>query len=463
MSVRSPLGATQSGAFELRAGVLDAHAEVSRSRAGLVALGGMLATGTLVAVAAAHTNSLLPETERPMLRALAGPFGGAHINLHVGGVVAVLGLMFVSYATVVSKADRLSPRLVLTCIAALIALMALAPPLVSTDVFSYQAYQRMWALYGLDPYLHGPHAIQFDTIYPFIGARWVATPSAYGPVFTLLGMLLAPLSIAASAFAYKMLAAVASLTAVALVWHAAPLRGVNQVRAAALVGLNPLLVVYGVGGGHNDVLMVAAMAAGVYLILRHRALAGAGMLVLSAGIKLTAGLPLLFALAGADGRLSRSRRRDTLLGAGIGAAVLAAVGFAVFGPGLLHLFTTVRDNQMHGDWASIPGFLSTRLGLSAVGHATSLALAGAFALLTTWLLLRVWRGRLDWIDGAGWATAAMLASASALEPWYVAWLLPFAALAIDRRLVRVTLAMTGLVQFIQLLGYIPHGSSLLGL
>ncbi len=83
-------------------------------------------------------------------------------------------------------------------IAALHALVLLAPPLLSTDVFSYQAYARMGELYGINPYLHGPHAIALDPVYPFIGAKWVTMPTAYGPVFTLLSYLLAPLSIAAS-------------------------------------------------------------------------------------------------------------------------------------------------------------------------------------------------------------------------------------------------------------------------
>jgi hypothetical protein len=45
----------------------------------------------------------------------------------------------------------------------------------------------------------------------------------------------------------------------------------------------------------------------------------------------------------------------------------------------------------------------------------------------------------------------------------VAWLMPFAALGTDRRLWRASIAMTGLVLAIQLLGYIPHGSGSLGL
>ncbi len=41
-----------------------------------------------------------------------------------------------------------------------------------------------------------------------------------------------------------------------------------------MVGLNPLLVVYGVGGGHNDLLMLAVLLAGIALILQHRDRAG---------------------------------------------------------------------------------------------------------------------------------------------------------------------------------------------
>ena len=70
---------------------------------------------------------------------------------------------------------------------------------------------------------------------------------------------------------------------------------------------------------------------------------------------------------------------------------------------------------------------------------------------------------MDWIDGAAWAAAALLITASSLLPWYVAWLLPLAALGRDRRLWRMAIVMTGVVQAIQLLSYIPHGTSLLGL
>ena len=313
MSIRGPLGATpESGALELNAAALETRSASSRARLGQLGLFGLLATGLLISVAAAHTDAILPESARPIPGWLAGPFGGANFGLGVGPLLVVLALMFVSYAIAAQAGSRLSARAVVMTIAALHALVLLAPPLLSTDVFSYQAYARMGSLYGANPYLQGPHAIALDSVYPFIGWKWVSTPTAYGPVFTVLSYVLAPLSIAASALAYKAIAALSSLALVALVWNAARLRGLDPVRAAALVGLNPLLVVYGVGGGHNDLLMLAILTAGIYLMLAHRERAGAGAIVLAAAVKLTAVLFLPFALAGAGGPRTRPRRRDVL-------------------------------------------------------------------------------------------------------------------------------------------------------
>ena len=76
------------------------------------------------------------------------------------------------------------------------------------------------------------------------------------------------------------------------------------------------------------------------------------------------------------------------------------------------------------------------MGLGTVGHPVEIILTGVFAVTLCWLLRRVWRGELDWIAGAGWAAFALLVTAASLLPWYVAWLMPLAALGRDRRLWR---------------------------
>jgi alpha-1,6-mannosyltransferase len=462
MDIGQPLTVTsQSTGLPLTSGAAlhRAQARVSSRRA-LMALTGLVLCGALVALGAAATATLLPQTIRPVPPALAGAFRGLGLNLHVAGAIVAMTAMFVAYVIVVRLSDELSPRTILAAIAALFTLMMLAPPLISTDVFSYQAYARIGSVYATNPYLRGPHAIALDPIFPYVGAWWSYIPSAYGPVFTLFSYLLAPLSIAASVFAYKGIAALACLGIVTMVWHCARLRGTDPVRAAALVGLNPLLVVYGLGGGHNDLLMLAAVVGAVYAVLLSRERLGGGLSVLALAIKLTGGLILPFAIAAGGPGRARGRRRDLLAGAAAALAMVAALTYGFFGFGAFNMLATIDRSQSERSWRSIPGVISDGLRLPTVGHVASYVLAGAFVLICWHLLARVWQGRTDWLAGAGWATLALLAASTTVMPWYVSWSLPLAALGNDRRLVRGAVVMTGIVLGLQLGGAIPSWSFL---
>jgi len=460
MSTGTPLSVTPRGALDLPVGRA-ARSDRTSSRRALLAVAGLLVTGATIAVGAAHTTALLPQSVQFVPASLGGVFDGVGLNLHTGGAIAALGLYFVAYAFAVSLSAQLSARVVLGAIAVLTLLVLVAPPLVSTDIFSYQAYARMGGLYGFNPYTHGPYAISFDNaLFPYIGEKWSYIPSAYGPVFTVFSYLMAPLAVAASVFAYKGIAAVSCLALVALVWHCARLRGKDPVRAAALVGLNPLLLIYGVGGGHNDLLMLVALVGGLYAVLSSRERIGGGLMVLATGVKLTAGIVLPFAIL-ADGRRRGRGRRDLIVGAGIALALVAILSLAVFGAQSVDMLKTINQSQSEGDWQTLPGFLGAGLGLVTISHIVSYALAAIFLVITGHLLRRVWRGDMDWIDGAGWATLTMLLASSSLLPWYVGWLLPLAAVGHDKRLTRWALIMTGVVQGFQLIGYIPHAVGLL--
>jgi uncharacterized BrkB/YihY/UPF0761 family membrane protein len=181
-------------------------------------------------------------------------------------------------------------------------------------------------------------------------------------------------------------------------------------------------------------------------------------LTLATGIKLTGGLLLPFAIAG--GAIRRAGRREIVIGALLASVVILGLSVALFGAGPLHLPVTIEHSQSSGDWHSIPGFITSKLGLGTIGHIAGLILTGAAVVCACWLVRRVWRGQLDWIDGAAWATLAMLVTASSLLPWYGAWLMPLAALGTDRRLWRSAIALTGVILLIELFGYLPHGGSL---
>jgi Glycosyltransferase family 87 len=444
MSLSGPLGAApKGGAFELIRPRLGARNSLS-ARLGWLALAGLLVSGLVISLSAAQTDLLLPASMRPVPSSLAGPFGGNGLDLGLGGLIAVLSLMFVCYAVAIRTADQLSGRTVLMSIAALNALMLFAPPLFSSDIFSYGAYGRMGALYGANPYLHGPNAFPLDPLYPFIGTQWVSVPTAYGPVFTALSYVIAPLGIATSVFAYKTIAAISTLVIVVVVWKAARLRGLDPVTAVALVGLNPVIIVYGVGGGHNDLLMLAILVTGVYVLLQRRERMSGALIVSAAAVKLTAALLLPFALASHSGRPHGARGgRGVLSGAGLTLAPIAALGFVLFGTGPLHLVGTLKKVQNQSDAHSMLGFISTGLGLGNLGTNAELVLAAGSVVTIMWLLRRVWLGKIDWITGAGWATVALLITASSLLPWYIAWLVPLAALSSDRRLWLTAIVLTG--------------------
>lgn len=446
VTVSEPLdAASRGGAFDFGASKLKSHGPTWLSaRLGWLGLSGMMASGVLIALSAARTDVLLPESVRPVPGWLAGVFGRGVLDLGLGGLIAVLGLMFVSYAVAIRSAHQLSARAVLFCVAGLLTVVLLAPPLFSTDMFSYMAYGRIGALYGANPYVHGPSAFALDPVYPFIAARWVSTPTAYGPLFTALSYLFAPFDVAASVLAYKAIAAISCVVILVVVWNGARLRGLDPVKAVALVGLNPVIVVFGVGGGHNDLLMLAILVTGIYGLLRQNGRTSGALIVAATAVKLTAGLLLPFALAeSARGRGGARSHRAVFGGVCLAAGLAGVLSFAVFGTGPLHLFDTLQDVQDQGGVNSVPGLLAMLVGLGGLSGVIGVVLNAGFVVILAWLLRRVWIGELDWITAAGWATLALLLTAGLLLPWYVGWLVPLAALSNDRRLLAAAIVMTG--------------------
>src|SRR5205807_10060831 len=114
-----------------------------------------------------------------------------------------------------------------------------------------------------------------------------------------------PLGLARGHSALKPRPAAASLAIVALVWKCAERLGRDPRKAALFVGLNPVVLVFDVGGAHNDFIAIAFLMAGVYLAIAGRERISGAAMVAAAAIKLPTGLPLLFAVAGL-----RTRRRE---------------------------------------------------------------------------------------------------------------------------------------------------------
>jgi hypothetical protein len=348
----------------------------------------------------------------------------------------------------------LQSRAIWAAIVLLVTAFAVAPVLLSQDVYSYVDYARLDVLHGLDPYVHPPYTEPSDPA--FAQVTWPEATSAYGPLFTLATYPLAWLSVGAAVAALKVVAALSVLGIAAIVARLAAWRGVDPARAAAFVALNPLVLVHVVGGAHNDALMMLVVMLGVAAALSARWASAGASLLAAIALKASAAVVAPFALfAAAKPPLDlrshflpdSGRKYDRKLGAWVwllaGAVIAAlAIGLAAylaFGWDWLHAFGLAGENQGRTSYMSIPVLTARLTGLD-VDPVRAAALV-LYATAVLGLLVWTWRGA-DWVRAAAWATLGLLLATSWLLPWYLIWPLPLVAISRDKPLQLLTLALT---------------------
>lgn len=370
-------------------------------------------------------------------------FAGARMlaGEHAGWTYySVLLAAMAAYALVVTLAPQLSKRVLWGTVIGLHAVFFLAPPLLSQDVFSYIAYARLGVEHHLNPYSFRPFDIPGDPVFGYAGSKDAVT--VYGPFFTLLSYPLAWLSVPAAFWVLKAVAASASLGLVRVVDSVADKVGANRHRAIALLGLCPATLVHVVAGAHNEALVMLLVFGGIALALNERTRLGGFVATLAAGVKASALVALPFMLAAA-------REKPRMLTGMAAAAMIAPLTtLAVFGPDALNGLNLISSNQDRTSRYSLPQVTVDALGrvFGSLDHAAAtnivrglyvLILAAAVAAL----LWRSWRYPDTWMANAGWATLGVLLASAWLVPWYLLWLLPFAAVARSRALTVASIAL----------------------
>jgi hypothetical protein len=394
----------------------------------------MVAAGTLICLhAASGPSGLIPASWHGLPGWMGGPLPHMEEELGAGAFSALFVAMCGCYLAALALGRELERRLTVAAIVFLHLMFLLAPPLLSSDVFGYIDWARLGALHGLDPYSHGSLSAPHDAAFQYF--RWrTHMPSPYGPAFTVISDATAPLGVAGAFWAFKVAAAAASLGIVALVASCARRLGGDPLRAAAFFGLNPLVLVWAVGGAHNDLLATVVVMGGVWLAVDGRERAGGAALTFAAALKASAGVVLPYAIVGAR------RRGSALAGAVVAALATAVVALAVFGSDITGLITANQDQQHLVARTSVPNQVGVWLGEGGITPAIRAFALAILAATVGWTLWRTWRGA-DWIACAGWATLALIACSAWIMPWYAVWLLPLAAIARDRRLTLATLAL----------------------
>jgi hypothetical protein len=207
-----------------------------------------------------------------------------------------LAVLYLLAVVLARGRSRLLGTIVVFAVAALAQSMAvLSPYALSSDVYSYAMYGRIYAVHAASPYMAVPTQFASDVYYPFV--YWMHVPSFYGPLWTLLSgwlVLAAGDDVGLAVLLFRALAAVSALLAMVVVFLA--LRRTDPQRAmvgAVLVGWCPLVVVEAGLSAHNDVLMTALIVLALALAWQRRPLTS----MLAVGAVVVAGLVKLTALA----------------------------------------------------------------------------------------------------------------------------------------------------------------------
>ena len=364
--------------------------------------------------------------------------------------------------------DRLEPRSLLV-VAGLWSLpLLLAPPLFSRDVFAYAGQGHLVANH-IDPYRFGPGDLEPTGPWSVgVDNVWRFTPSPYGPVWLWLAGRIVVLVGDHLVPAVILLRGLAIVGLLLIAWalpRLARAHGVPAQRALWLGLANPLILIHGVGGAHNDTLMVGLLVCGLAVAGRSpttvRLVAATMLITVAALVK----LPALAALGFLPMLLPSWGTR--LRAAAVVAITAAATGFGLteatgLGWGWLHTLDAGSARlSIFSPLTGVGVFLGN--ALQKVGlvdqpdTATRLVLAAGLAtagLLALTLLLR--SERLGAMRALGLTLVAVVALGPIVQPWYLLWgMVLLAAVGGEK----VLLAL-GAVSVALCLAVLPNGRSL---
>ncbi|CAI9399820.1 polyprenol phosphomannose-dependent alpha 1,6 mannosyltransferase MptB [Nocardioides sp. T2.26MG-1] len=403
---------------------------------------------------------------------------GAEVGRMVGLAVVLLGLGILAAEwlslcrhVAVAEGEERADALGLVRHAAVVwsAPLVLAPPLFSRDGWSYAA-QGMLAHVGLSPYDYGPGVLSGLPAAEAVDPRWMSTVTPYGPVPLAIGEVGA--GITGNPWVLVIGHRVVALVGLALLAWAVPRlaewSGVNPALASAVVLVSPLMLANGVGGLHNDLLMVGLMAAALVAAVERGWAAGAMLGGLAAAVKLPGGLVcvgvVLVSLPLAAPLGARVRRLGSVGTVSVG--VLLGLGVVTgLGSGWVHaLGVPATVNTPLSATTLLGGLLDWLASLLGLGLAPATFLGIVRQVGTVATVGVVVAVALRWRTGdrarALQAVTAVVGVTVLLGPvvhlWYLLWVVPFLATI---RLSRV--AAAGLLAVSTVFGLVaPMDSSL---
>jgi len=294
-------------------------------------------------------------------------------------------------------------------IAATIQLLPLAaPPLLSTDVYSYWNSGRLAVSDGSNPYRDVPSDYPSDPSFQYKSPEWRDRPTVYGPVFTEVAAAVALSAgerAGVAAWLFKLMAGASMLVLTVLVSRMAQ----RAAFAAAFVGWNPVFAIQFAGSGHNDVLMITLVVLGLGFVHRRNVPLAAGLWSLALFVK-----SLILILIPLQVLEDRARGRPSLVPGLtvwiLGLVILATLSFGWF---WLSSFASIVERASSEDLNSLA--IWPRVAPHVPDVIVKLAPLLGFAIAYAVLLGQAWRGRAR----RGLAMGLFLLASPFLWTWYV--------------------------------------------
>jgi len=365
--------------------------------------------------------------------------------------LGLLAAAFVAYGWAVLRLEAHVGAAMSLVVAAVLRLLVLPiPPTLSDDILRYQWDGRV-AMAGKNPYLLAPEAAELT---PLRDALWHSmphkdVPSVYPP--GALGLFSIASRAPQPAWAIKILLTIADLVGCWLLLRLAAARGAPPGRAL-WYAWNPLVVLEIAGMGHVDGLMVPAMIATVWLLVRTRTRVRPRLAGAAAAFGVLVKLVPLVALP-MWARQSRSPLRFSIAAGVVIGVVLAPVVVSTAGVPL-GLVTYGVSWEFDGPlyeplWRGIDAvdldlWVKGRLDAlkqqtgwhQQLNHLYPWVYPQLLAKLMLAALLAVLFGvslRIrDPVRGSRWLFGALIVCSATVYPWYLLWVLPWAALERDR-------------------------------
>jgi alpha-1,6-mannosyltransferase len=382
-----------------------------------------------------------------------GHLGASHAAELAYLLIAVACLGFVG-VLLASRHGGISTGVVVGWSVALIALASVGPPLFSHDLYGYAVYARLLVLHHANPYVQTPSVAPHDLFYPY--NPWTRLLSPYGPVFTEMSAALVWVfrSAAAAVTAFKVLAGLCWVATVVLAARLGRRQGSTQACfAAAVIGLNPLVITRIVPGGHADALVALAVVAALTAWSDARPLLVTVFLTLATLVKVVAVIPLLIFLVASVRALPATSDRLKVMGKHLAIVVgLSIVAFLPFGYSPRVLFAGLSEGTRSGGSLRPPEVLvASRLasvlrpvGLShQVPHANRVVEALFLVVAVVALLVLLRRGDTRPVpERVVLALMIFLLCSPWLEPWYLAWFIPLVGFVTSRTVIAVAVAFS---------------------